>query len=86
MNFDTDLPYIENLTSVAIHNIGNISGKLGFALRNRVVALCELGASTSRSHMLIFFDVEQRIRDGYIKRSKLTFGCLSSSEERVGSS
>jgi len=80
-NFQTDTPYVENLKTVSINSIEEVLINLGVAFSNRIVASHKLNSTSSRSHMLLMFNVEQKTRDGAVKRSKLNFGDLAGSED-----
>eukprot|EP00484_Ammonia_sp_Unknown_P018994 CAMPEP_0197028132 /NCGR_PEP_ID=MMETSP1384-20130603/7897_1 /TAXON_ID=29189 /ORGANISM="Ammonia sp." /LENGTH=1169 /DNA_ID=CAMNT_0042457085 /DNA_START=95 /DNA_END=3604 /DNA_ORIENTATION=- len=80
-NFQTDTPYVENLKSVSVNNIEDVLINLGIAFSNRIVASHKLNSTSSRSHMLLMLNIEQKTRDGAVKRSKLNFGDLAGSED-----
>jgi len=80
-NFQTDAPYVENLKTVAVNNIEDVLINLGIAFSNRIVASHKLNSESSRSHMLLMMDIEQKTRDGAVKKSKLNFGDLAGSED-----
>merc|ERR1719474_1608644 len=80
-DFQTDTPYVENLRTVSIKGLGDVLKYLVNAFSNRIVASHKLNSESSRSHMLITLNVEQKIRDGSVKRSKLNFGDLAGSED-----
>ena len=60
-NFQTDTPYVENLKSVSVNNIEDVLINLGIAFSNRIVASHKLNSTSSRSHMLLMLNVEQKV-------------------------
>merc|ERR1712130_154095 len=80
-NFNTDTPYVENLKSVSVNNIEDVLINLGIAFSNRIVASHKLNSTSSRSHMLLMLNIEQKTKDGAVKRAKLNFGDLAGSED-----
>merc|ERR1712176_562002 len=80
-NFQTDTPYVENLKIVSVNNIEDVLINLGIAFSNRIVASHKLNSESSRSHMLFMLNIEQKTRDGAVKRSKLNFVDLAGSED-----
>eukprot|EP01084_Bolivina_argentea_P093525 168200_1 len=80
-NFQTDTPYVENLKNVSVNNIEDVLINLGIAFSNRIVASHKLNSTSSRSHMLLMLSIEQKTKDGAVKKSKLNFGDLAGSED-----
>merc|ERR1712083_883494 len=73
-NFQTDTPYVENLKAISVNNIEDVLINLGIAFSNRIVTSHKLNSTSSRSHMLLMRNVEQKTKDGAVKRAKLNFG------------
>ena len=60
-DFQTDTPYVENLKVVSVNSLEEVLINLGIAFSNRKVASHKLNSESSRSHMLLMLDVEQKV-------------------------
>jgi len=54
---------------------------LNEAQSNRIIASHNINLVSSRSHMLVMLTIEQKMKNGLIKRSKLNFADLAGSEK-----
>ena len=60
-DFQTDTPYVENLRTVAVNGLADILKYLVTAFSNRIVASHKLNSESSRSHMMLTLNVEQKV-------------------------
>ena len=67
----TDAPYVPNLKQVDVTELGEVIKLLGVANKNRVVDKTLMNAESSRSHMIMTLTIEQTMKDGTVKKSKL---------------
>ena len=76
----TDSPYVPNLKQVDVTELGECIKLLSVANRNRVTDKTLMNAESSRSHMIMTLTIEQTMKDGTVKTSKLNFADLAGSE------
>ena len=73
----TDAPYVPNLKMVDVESIEDVLKMLKIAQKNRVVSKTLMNSVSSRSHMIMTLLVEQTLKDGTLKKSKLNFADLA---------
>ena len=60
-DFQTDTPYVQGLRTVSVNGLGDVLKYLMNAFSNRIVASHKLNSESSRSHMLLTLNVEQKV-------------------------
>eukprot|EP01084_Bolivina_argentea_P061396 112197_1 len=75
-DFETGVPFIEDVKRVPIYNIEDFLINLSKAFSNRDIVSYKLNSTPSKSNMLLLFNVEQQIFDGTVTTAKLIFGDL----------
>eukprot|EP01084_Bolivina_argentea_P021592 40117_1 len=76
----TDSPYVPNLKQIDVTELSEVIKLLAIANRNRVTDKTLMNAESSRSHMIMTMTIEQTLKDGTVKKSKLNFADLAGSE------
>eukprot|EP01083_Nonionella_stella_P065102 170299_1 len=76
----TDSPYVANLKSVDVTEMMEVMKLLSLANKNRITDKTNMNAVSSRSHMIMTLSIEQTLKDGTVKKSKLNFADLAGSE------
>lgn len=72
--------HIDGLSKHAVASVSHIMSLVEQAAANRAVNATSLNEHSSRSHVLMFFNVDQKLLDGTAKRARMLFVDLAGSE------
>jgi hypothetical protein len=76
----TGQTYVEGLHEEYVSSVQDIIDLMELGLRNRVTTATAMNAESSRSHALLICTVEQKLKDGSLRLSKLNLADLAGSE------